>query len=76
VRYIKINVVGLVSDKKQMYDIETAAKLFLVAERMNDITYDKKENINDLQGKKSKKIGHNKIRVNNALPIFYVKGFN
>ena len=41
-RYIKINVVGSVSNIEDLEEIETIAKVFVVAERMIDLTNDSK----------------------------------
>ena len=42
VRKIQISVVGSISNQQEIKEIETVAKVFVVAERIIDLTYDQK----------------------------------
>jgi hypothetical protein len=42
VREIQISVVGSISNQQEVKEIETVAKVFVVAERIIDLTYDQK----------------------------------
>ena len=78
VRVIKINFVGSVSDYEEMTEIETVAKVFIVAKRMIDLTNDiKSENINSEPTQNSpKKINNTQNSYNINLPLLTIHGFN
>ena len=78
VKKIHINVVGSVSEVDEILDIETVAKVFVVARRMIDLT-------NDLESKniitKPPNFQDKKIKKQNnfsktQLAILTIKGFN
>ena len=75
---IQINVVGSLTDMEQLSEIETVAKIFVIEERMKDLTYDlDSENIiTNLPLKPSKKSDFNRNFYNKRLPILNVRGFN
>lgn len=75
---IHINVVGSVSEVDEILDIETVAKVFVVARRMIDLTSDleSKKIITrppNFLDKKTKK--HNHIS-KTQLAVLTIKGFN
>jgi len=75
---ININVVGSIIDKEQLNEIETIAKVFVVAERINDLTYNlKPENIISNPPKISQRKAKNlKYSYNKKLLLINVRGFN
>ena len=77
-RYIKINVVGSVSTMEDLDEIETIAKVFVVAERMIDLTNDSKseKNITEPPVDINKKINNNHELYNKKLMLLSVRGFN
>lgn len=77
-RYIKINVVGSVSTMEDLDEIETIAKVFVVAERMIDLTNDSKseKNITEPPVDINKKINNNHELYNKKLTLLSVRGFN
>ena len=77
-RYIKINVVGSVSTMEDLDEIETIAKVFVVAERMIDLTNDSKseKNITEPPVDINKKINNNHDLYNKKLMLLSVRGFN
>ena len=77
-RYIKINVVGSVSTMEDLDEIETIAKVFVVAERMIDLTNDSKseKNIKEPPVDINKKINNNHELYNKKLMLLSVRGFN
>ena len=77
-RYIKINVVGSVSTMEDLDEIETIAKVFVVAERMIDLTNDSKpeKNITGPPVDINKKINNNHDLYNKKLMLLSVRGFN
>ena len=65
------------ADKEELSEIETVAKVFVIEERMKDLTYDlESKNITDPPLKSPKKIDYNCDLINKRLPIFTVRGFN
>ena len=76
-RYININVVGVTSDREELNEIENIVKVFVVAERIINLTNDIKseENIkNNLDS--SKKYNINPTPYNGHLKSLTVKGLN
>ncbi len=75
---IQINIVGSLTDREQLCLIETVAKVFVIEERMKDLTYDLDSDniITDLPLKPSKKSDFNRNFYNKRLPILNVRGFN
>ncbi len=75
---IQINVVGSVSDRDEIIDIQTAVKVFVVAKRMIDLTDTHESEIVEVEPP----ISHNKNNKkqltfsNLRLPILTIKGFN
>jgi hypothetical protein len=78
VSLIKINIVGAVSKIDDLEEIETVAKVFVVAERMIDLTNDSKsENIiSKPPDDYNKKIDNNQSSNNGKLTLLSVRGFN
>ncbi len=78
VRVIKINFVGSVSDSEEIAEIETVAKVFIVAKRMIDLTNDiKSENITSETTQNSpKKINNTQNSYNINLSLLTIHGFN
>lgn len=77
-RYIKINVVGSVSNIEDLEEIETIAKVFVVAERIIDLTNDSKEEkiITEPSVNINKKINNNQESYNKKINLLSVRGFN
>lgn len=77
-RYIKINVVGSVSNIEDLEEIETIAKVFVVAERMIDLTNDSKAEkiITEPSVNINKKINNNQESYNRKITLLSVRGFN
>ena len=60
-----------------MTDIETVAKVFLIEERMIDLTYDLKPEKNIIiSSKEPKKLKNTHNSYNVHLPVLTIKGFN
>ena len=61
-----------------MTDIETVAKVFLIAERMIDLTYELEPEKNILEPPKEpiKKLRNTHNSYNVHLPVLTIKGFN
>jgi hypothetical protein len=78
VRLIQINVVGSVSDRDEIIDIETVARVFVVARRMIDLTDALESGINVTEPPIShhKKIKKRSNSTNLHIPFLTVKGFN
>lgn len=77
-RLIQINVVGSVSDRDEIIDIETVARVFVVARRMIDLTDALESGINDTDPPiyHHKKIKKRHNSSNFRIPVLTVKGFN
>ena len=77
-RYIKINVVGSVSNIEDLEEIETIAKVFVVAERMIDLTNDSKAEkiITEPSVNINKEINNNQESYNRKITLLSVRGFN
>jgi len=75
---ININLVGSVYDKKELTEIETIVKVFVVAERINDLTFNQKtENIvSNPPNKPKTKTKNNNNFYNTKLSLLNVRGFN
>lgn len=75
---IKINIVGAVSKIDDLEEIETVAKVFVVAERMIDLTNDSKSEkiISKPPDDFNKKIDNNQSSNNGKLTLLSVRGFN
>jgi hypothetical protein len=78
VRKIRINVVGSVSDQEDIKEIETVAKVFVVEERMIDLTYDIKSEkiVSDPPLNSPKKTSNDRNSYNTRLALLTVRGFN
>ncbi|KYK29418.1 hypothetical protein AYK20_05580 [Thermoplasmatales archaeon SG8-52-1] len=77
-RYIKINIVGSVSTMDDLEEIDTIAKVFVVAERMIDLTNDSKSEKNNTEPPVDidKKINNNHELYNKKITLLSVRGFN
>ena len=77
-RSIQINVVGSVSNLEDIAEIETVAKVFLIAERMIDLTNNSKSEkiISEPPIDCDKKINYNNNPYNKKLTLLAVRGFN
>ena len=75
---IKINIVGAVSKINDLEEIETVAKVFVVAERMIDLTNDSKSEkiISKPPEEYNKKIENNRNSNNGKLTLLSVRGLN
>ena len=75
---IQINVVGSVSDKDEIIDIETVARVFVVARRMIDLTdtLESEINVTEPPMYHHKKIKKRPNSSNLRIPVLTVKGFN
>jgi len=77
VEIIHINVVGIISNKEELNEIETVAKVFLVEERVIDITNSEKENaIEKTYLRSSKNIKINQTDINENPTFLTVRGLN
>lgn len=78
VRLIRINVVGSISNQDEVIEIETVAKVFVVEERMINLTNEPKTGkiISEPPKKPIKKINKTHNFYNACLPVLTVKGFN
>ncbi len=78
VRVIKINFVGSVSNYEEMEEIETVAKVFIIAKRIIDLTNDVKSKSNNSEPTQNspKKINNIQNSYNIKLPILTIHGFN
>ena len=72
---ININVVGSIHDKDELSEIETIAKVFVVKQRLNDITNNKDKKISNppVLSKPKKPIQKNSY--NTKLSNLIVRGF-
>ena len=75
---IQINVVGSINNQEDIAEIETVAKVFIVAERMKDLTDDIKtkndiETPSQVAPKKAKDFAE---RYDRSSSILNVRGFN
>lgn len=76
VEIIHINVVGVISER-EVREIEDVAKIFLIEERMKDITNIKKESIIEkIHFKSLKKIKINPINIKENPSFLTVRGLN
>lgn len=75
---ININVVGSVSNQEDIAEIETVAKVFVVAERMIDLTYDLKseKKVSDSPIISPKRPRETRNTYNRGVPFSAVRGFN
>lgn len=74
---IHINVVGSVSDSNEIIDIETVARVFVVARRMIDLTDALESGINvTVPPIYHKKIKKHPTSSKLLIPVLTVKGFN
>ena len=75
---ININVVGSVSNQEDMAEIETVAKVFIIAERMIDLTYDLKpeKKVSDSHLNSPKKSQDNRNSYNTSISLSAVRGLN
>lgn len=70
-------MVGVTSDKDELNEIEKIAKVFIVEERMIDLTYDvKSEEIDKKNLESSKKLNIHPKPYNRHLQSLTVKGLN
>jgi len=77
VRYININVVGLTSDREELIEIGNIVKVFVVAERIINLTSDiKSDELNKNNLKSSKELNNHPKLYNNFLKSLTVKGLN
>jgi len=78
VRKIQINIVGSISEKEELKELENVAKVFVVAERLIDLTCDLKSEFIDsgtLQNS-PKKIHSNQNSYGIHLSLITIHGFN
>jgi len=78
VRKIQINIVGSISDKEELKELENVAKVFVVAERLIDLTCDLKSEFIDSGTPQNspKKIYNNQNSNNMHISFITLHGFN
>ncbi len=74
---ININVVGSIHDNDELSEIETIAKVFVVEQRLNDITFNLKneKNITNPSITSQRKKYNQKNSYNVKLSLLNVRGF-
>jgi hypothetical protein len=72
-----MKIVGLISNEEEIYEMEDIAKIFLIGQRMKNLSYDRQKlsKIKNRNEKSSEKNIH-KGDAYSRLPIFTVRGFN
>jgi len=74
----EMKIVGLLSSEDEAYELENVAKIFLIEERMESLSYNKKilpiYKKHCLKINKKNHICHNIL--NSCMPIFMVRGLN
>jgi len=78
VKNIDINIVGMFSNSDEVSEIVDVAKVFIVEERMKDITFDKdgKKIILEKKVKSPKKLKLDSFSVDCSIPFMTVRGLN
>jgi len=78
VRKIQINIVGSISEKEELKEIENVANVFVVAERLIDLTCDLKSEFIDSGTPQNspKKIYSNQNSYNIHQSLITIHGFN